>query len=283
MSSTSTNKKVFATSPKHPTTKITANTYIVTVGFEVNVNTAFVMKVYTQQSQAHYSQKPPTVTREMTQILDRPAGGDYGHAFFYVTINNVVEAFFSFGPEKYGKDGWFNKGSASDENSVPNKWNRGALVKDGFATTRYGTANYPITEKVTCYRMIINQAQAQAIIQETNRIRGQIISGKQEYTAWINDTCAETAYDILKKYITNLPDGTGRISSHNFINLKAINPYMWNFNFSKSTFAKSKVIYPNRANKDGLGILEDAGYKLINQWFLRPGDKDPLVSEGYIK
>ncbi|MEQ1137017.1 hypothetical protein [Acinetobacter seifertii] len=66
-----------------PTTSVVLNKYIVTIGFEVNYPDAFVERDNGWVSKSN----------ERTQLLDI----DYGHAFFYVTKNDIVEVFFSFG------------------------------------------------------------------------------------------------------------------------------------------------------------------------------------------
>lgn len=88
--------------------------YVVTVGFETNVDSAFVYKIHDRGRDRF--------TRDLTQILDE----DYGHAFFiceYATLNNVVQAFFSFGP-----------------NGLPKK-------DKFYSAQRQGTADYLIKEK----------------------------------------------------------------------------------------------------------------------------------------
>ncbi|CAP02963.1 hypothetical protein ABSDF_p20021 (plasmid) [Acinetobacter baumannii SDF] len=252
------------TDKNEPLTTVILNEYVVVVGFEVNHPNAFVI-----QDNGWF-----TKSNERTQLLDI----DYGHAFFYVTKNDVVEVFFSFGPYGAGKDGWFNKGNSRS----PNGWNTGAVVKNGYASSRPGTPDYPITEKATLYRMLVSEKMAKKIIDETNTIRSEIISGDQKYTAWVNDTCAETAYDILVNYISNLPMGTGAVKQSGAPVLKVINPYMWHYNFTKSKFAKPEIIYPTVGKTSGKAVLSSNGINLNNSWTLKPKDIDPIVTEGYI-
>ena len=244
------------TSSTHPTTTLTAASYTITVGFEVNVPNALVEKKYSIFSKE----------KKLTQILDI----DYGHAYFYVSKNDVVEAFFSFGPSQLGKVGWFNQGR-----TYPIA-NTGAVVKGGYANSRQGTPDYPIGEKSHLYRMTVKSETGKKIVDETNKIRQEIISGDQKYTAWVNDTCAETAYDILEKFISNLPEGSGHVQQSSITpSFTVINPYMWHHNFKKSKFSKPEIVYPREGFKDG-------GRLLRTVWTLKPQDKDPLVAEGYL-
>lgn len=250
---------------KKPITTIILNEYIVTVGFEVNYSDAFILQ----------DNGWITKSNERTQILDV----DYGHAFFYVTKNNIVQVFFSFGPSGSGKVGWFNRGGRISRNA----WNTGAVVKDGYASSRPGIPDYPISEKVVLYRMLVTEKIAKKIIDETNEVRTKIINGDQKYTAWLNDTCAETAYDILGKYISNLPKGSGAVKQQGAPVLKVINPYMWHYNFTQSKFAKNEIIYPSSDKKSGKAILASNGFLLEKTWALSPKEEDPLVIEGYTK
>ncbi|WP_445116370.1 hypothetical protein [Acinetobacter sp. WZC-1] len=248
-----------------PTVTVTLNEYAIVVGFEVNYPNAFVIQ----------DNGWITKSNERTQLLDI----DYGHAFFYVTKNDIVEVFFSFGPKGAGKDGWFNQGNSQS----PNGWNTGAVVKNGYASSRPGTPDYGISEKTTLYRMLVSEKIAKKIIEETNKVRTEIVSGDQKYTAWVNDTCAETAYDILVNYISNLPKGVGAVKQSGAPVLKVINPYMWHYNFTQSKFAKPEIIYPSLAKTSGKAVLSSDGLHLNNSWILNPKEKDPIVAEGYIK
>lgn len=261
-----TNYKKFQkvnTGKDKPTTTVVLNQYVVIVGFEVNYPNAFVVR----------DNGWVTKSNERTQMLDI----DYGHAFFYVTKNDVVEVFFSFGPLGAGKSGWFNQGNSQ----APNKWNTAAPVKNGYASSRPGTPDYGIGETATLYRVLVNEDSAKKIIAETNKIRQEIINGDQKYTAWANDTCAETARDILTNYISNLPNGSGAVKQAGAPILNVINPYMWHYNFTKSKFAKPEIIYPIAGKTSGKGVISE-GFHLVDGWSLKPKDKDPLVDEGYI-
>lgn len=151
---------------------------------------------------------------------------DYGHAFFYVVDDRKgkVVKFFSFGPNGIGKVGWFNCGSPT-----------AAPIKDGYADSRPGTPDYPITETTKLFRILLTQSQFSNLIIETDKERNKILSGKQKYTAWINDTCAETAMHVLTSSGVGPPLGTG------WINMPpawvyAVSPYKWHYNFVMSRY-----------------------------------------------
>lgn len=173
---------------------VVENTYGVTIGFEVNKPHAFIDDI---------------------QNLDI----DYGHAFFYLTENDKVTNFFSFGPDGPGVEG---------------------KITDEYSGERPGTAEYKISEAVKLFRLKLSKGQAESIHIETEKVKGEIKSGKQKYTAYLNDTCAETARDILKKTIRKIPDGSGEVimggkSSY----FSVVNPYMWHRNFKFKYFEYS--------------------------------------------
>ncbi|MDR3479372.1 MAG: hypothetical protein P4L91_01510 [Burkholderiaceae bacterium] len=174
------------------------------------------------------------------QNLDK----DYGHAFFYLTKNYEVLEFFSFGPSGLGQQGKF---------------------VSPYQNERPGTPDYPVSEAIKLFRLKLTQAQAQSLLKDTEKIRGEIISGKRKYTAYLNDTCAETARDIIKKTIPNIPDGSGQVkfAGHNSI-ISVVNPYMWHKNFK----AKYKEISRYSLGYDAKQILPK-------------GSGDPVASEPF--
>lgn len=164
-----------------------------------------------------------------------PGDGDYGHAFFYLTKNGVVTCFFSFGPGGGGEAKRigvpFTDIQSPDLNPIPM-----------HARARPGDASYPISEPVTAFRLKLTQAQEESIHKEAERIRKQIKSGEQKYTAWVNDTCAETARDIIKKTIPNIPEGSGQVRVDGALSrVKLVNPYMWHKNMSMKYKAVKKI------------------------------------------
>lgn len=192
--------------------EVVVDEYYVVVGFEVNEPAAF---------------------KDETQDL----AIDYGHAFFYVVKNSVVSKVFSFGPKAAGKVGWFGQGSLD----APNSYNTGAILKDGFKNARPGTPDYAIPNEVKLFRLRLTMKQGIALERETDRIRGRITSGKQKYTAYMNDTCAETARDILVAADINTPSGSGAVKHSGVVNVPiayAVNPYAWHQSFVKAGHAE---------------------------------------------
>jgi hypothetical protein len=190
--------------------EVKVDDYYVVVGFEVNNSDAF---------------------KDQTHDL----AADYGHAFFYVVKNQVVASIFSFGPGEFGKDGWFGKGNSS----TPNMYNVGAVIKNRYNNSRLGKSNYGVTEVVNGYKVPLTLTQGVLLIAENEKMRTKVALGKERYTAYLNDTCAETARDLLKSAGIDTPSGKGKVKHSGFVDLvvaSATNPYMWQYNFSKTAF-----------------------------------------------
>lgn len=208
--------------------------YYVVVGFEVNHMDAFVNETH-------------------------DLGIDYGHAFFYLVKNNRVTHVLSFGPTEAGKVGWLDKGR---DNSA---YRIGAFIKDGYKNARKGTPDYGITEQIKAFKMSITIGQAKKLEVETASIREKIMSGKVKYTAYLNDTCAETARDVLGSAGIETPSGSGAVKHSGLINSPvayAVNPYMWHSNFKKA--GKKETSY------------EPPGIDLGQKWLPLIGKGDPI-------
>jgi hypothetical protein len=214
--------------------EVKVDDYYVVVGFEVNKPAAFVNDVH-------------------------DLAIDYGHAFFYIVKNLLVVKVFSFGPSGAGKVGWFGQGSNED----PNWANAGAVLKDGYQNARPGTPDYGITELVTAFKIKIDHATGLNAVKKTEEMRQKIITGKLKYAAYLNDTCADTARDVLQSAGVKTPEGAGFVKHSGMgvatgtdvdvpvlgkkkIGFSHVNPYMWHKNF------KAAGTYPSKA-----GYLDD--------------------------
>ena len=158
---------------------------------------------------------------------------DYGHAFYYLVKNLKIVQSFSFGPHGLGKVGWLDKGRSKGKQI----YTVGAIKKDGVKNSRPGTADYEITEKVKSFKIPITRKQAEALIQNTVKARAEIYSGKLTYSAIVNDTCAETAKEILEDSNIDTPSGFGWIKHSNITDIPiayAVNPYKWHRDFKTS-------------------------------------------------
>lgn len=141
-----------------------------------------------------------------------PGVGDPGHTLYYIVKNGVIQAVYSLGP------------------------------KSALQAAR-GQATADCTMKTMAYAFKFNISKDKAIklINETNEKRKLIAEGKIIYNAFVNDTCASTALDILRPYIPSLPQGRGKVGIDGiFIN--AVTPY-WLFEDFKKAGTPYKV-YP---------------------------------------
>lgn len=204
--------------------EVKVDEYYVVVGFEVNYPKAFVKGVVVNGKYI-----PDFIMDGDVTALIHDLGVDYGHAFFYVVKNKIITKVFSFGPTGAGKVGWFGAGAGDTEPS--NKYNRGAILKDGYKNSRPGTPDYNIKEEINAFKIPLTLKQGIALESATDEKRTKITSGKQKYTAYANDTCAEEARDVLSSAGIDTPSGSGWVKHSGVVSFPlvyAVNPYMWN-------------------------------------------------------
>lgn len=214
--------------------RIKRKKYILTVGFEVNHPGAFVDGV-------------------------QDLSVDYGHAFFYITRNNEVEVFFSFGP----------KGLAA-----PGK------ITDEYSGPRPGDTNYRITEITRLFRLRISEEMAVKVKTVADIFTDKVNAGTEHYYAFMNDTCAETARDILSEGGISTPSGSGPIKGVGSDGITTmgsfVNPYKWHFDFSKKYGTVGILCY----GTGGVGGVDSDLITLSNSWVLSPGENDVLLLTG---
>lgn len=206
--------------------------YYVIVGFETNYPSAFL---------------------DETQDL----AIDYGHAFFYAVRNNIVQFSFSFGPSGFGKVGWFDSGERL--RGSPNKYDSGAVVKNGMQNSRPGTSDYPITEPIKAFKITLTKKQAEALEKETSAVREKITSGKQKYTAYMNDTCAETAREILSDSGIKTPGAAGKVKHSGMLSFPiayADTPYKWHHSFKEAGYKELKFKPPTKIWNPEIGKID---------------------------
>lgn len=220
--------------------------YILTVGFETNYPDAFY-----------------------NNTLNLSV--DFGHVFFYVTRRealssfDIVDTFFSFGPAGYGENG-----------KIINEYN----------SKRPGDTAFLIKEVSQMFRLRISKEQGEKIKAKTSQFTYAVDTQQIFYNASTNDTCAETARDILSSCGVPTPDGhSAVIGTGNLLadiityNLAMVNPYMWFKNFC--ALYGSPIFYygdssPVKAQNGERG--NEDGYKIdISKfWLLVPNQFDPL-------
>lgn len=209
--------------------------YILTVGFEVNF--------------------PETAYINGVQDLSV----DYGHAFFYITKDNKVTVFFSFGPIGF---------------ATPGK------ITDAHTGPRLGTTSYPITEISTLYRFTISEKQADDVKKAADAFTQKVNSGKELYNGSMNDTCAETARDMLKEGGVSTPNGSGPIKGLGIdwitTHVNFVNPYKWNEGFSNK-YGKTGIEYYGEKGFKNLSLKKGKNVGLKDKWILRPNDDDPIL------
>lgn len=212
-----------------------------------------------------------TAFRNNTQNLNI----DYGHAFFFTVKNRKIITAYSFGPA----------GAAT-----PTKQELAAGI-DEFSGKRPATINYPITEVSRLYKFKINKVQLISIKKHADRFRKKVVSGEEKYTAYMNDTCAEAAKDVLDDANINTPTGKGYVTTPsetaNFLfdpayikgwkvpttGVMFVNPYSWYDQF------KTKYGQPFLYKHEGLKVGQNI--YLSSEWILIEGTTAPNVINKY--
>lgn len=259
--------KKFNTEEGKPSSDVIADKFHLLIGFEINnVESAFVKKKVGLLKQK----------TDFVQILsgynesNEPIG-DYGHAFFYTTQNEIVEDFFSFGPAGDGNQ------KTKIDNSERNK-----IYSDGYSNSRPSTSSYKISEVSRIFRFEINSSDFKEIGILIDKVLKKIEKGKP-YRALTNDTCAEEAEDILNNVIKYFPDGKGYVENDGIIfPFKVVNPYMWAKQFYDNyPIAYVYPEYPNKGKGKEIFDLDGDEPYSVEPWLLFKGQKDPLSERGY--
>lgn len=224
--------------------QVISNQYYLVVGFEVN----------------HIA----TAFRNNTQNLNI----DYGHAFFFTVQNGKILTVHSFGP---------------DGDATPTVAELKAGI-DEYSGKRPGRTDYPINQVSRLYKFKISKTQAINIKKHADQFRKKVNSGDEKYTAYMNDTCAEAAKDILDDANIDTPSGKGYVTTPSgatnflfeplYINgwkvpasgTMFVNPYSWHDQFKKKYGAAALYTY--------YGVRTGSIY-LEKEWQLKEGDNVP--------
>jgi hypothetical protein len=108
---------------------------------------------------------------------------DPGHAFLYTVRENKVTRFFSFGPRIHGE------------------------FLNATATPDYG-----MDYATRLFKVPVSAEQMSNVEATIDKYRQQVLDGSMLYRGITNDTCAETARQILTESGVSTPSGTGPVS-----------------------------------------------------------------------
>lgn len=181
---------------------------------------------------------------------------DYGHAFFYlVDEENKVTSFFSFGPAEQ-------------------------MTAKGQILGVKGTIDYGISEPSKLFSIDINVAQYAIIKAKVEAFRLETKIGSEKFVTALNNTCAESAMEILGTWYLGLglPDGRSPVKiPHHLISVGD------GLGVTQNGVTKVDVTNPYALYRDMVAAgysHYDIGYAL---GVLKPGQVDPLVTAGHIK
>lgn len=152
-----------------------------------------------------------------------------------MTKNGIVEFFFSFGPNGY---------------AVPTK------VTDEYSGERPGDTEYPISEVTQLFRQKITEQQALKVQKKADEFKSRVNAGLENYYVLMNDTCAETARDIIVSGGIPTPEGDSPVKGGGIDKVTTkfnfVNPYAWYYNHMLSVRLKN-LIYNLEGPKKSYG------------------------------
>lgn len=120
--------------------------------------------------------------------------GEYGHAFFYIVQDGYIAKVFSFGP------GGDHPQASHKAQNKGNPWGR------------LGTPYYPVPDNtVHLFRKPLTYKQADALMKNTERMILRVETGHEKWTVGSNDTCAETAKQLLDASEIDTPSAKGKV------------------------------------------------------------------------
>ena len=208
-------------SPENNRTIQISDEYYLIIGFEVNLLESLVIDGETYEK----------AFDKTTNTQDLTVEDGYGHNYFITIKNGIVDTFFSFGP---GVD--LNAGTPEEiEESTyatPSFLERQKGI-DEYSGKRPGNTEYSITEVSQIFKFKINKEQLNNIKLHANNFKAKVRSQEEKYTAYKNDTCAETAKNILDLANIPTPNGEGHVHTPSDIanklirNKKYVTPYSW--------------------------------------------------------
>jgi len=250
--------------------------YILTIGFEVNNK-----KAYTQQFTLPTPVELIVKDKDYFSHNNQNLSEDYGHAFIYVTKNDIVMSSFSFGPAK------------SPES-----------MKEAFGN-RPGDTLYLVSEVAKLFRFKISKEQADKVKENIVQFTQKVESQQIHYAPYKNDTCAASAKEILDQSNIDTPSGKSyasyeilggvieerdpdQNSKTSSVQAKSVNavrktqfstpvpivtPYEWYHELSQQYSSPEPISFKNT------GVESGSDYTLKDPWVATPGNVDKLLPQ----
>jgi len=212
---------------------------------------------------------------------------DYGHAFIYVTKNDIVMSSFSFGPAK------------SPES-----------MTEAFGN-RPGNTLYKIGEVTKLFRFKISKEQAEKVRENIAQFTQKVASQQIHYAPYKNDTCAASAKEILDQSNIETPSGksyasyevlegvieerdTDQNSKIGRMQAKSVNavrktqfltpipivtPYEWYHELLQQYSSPEPIIFENTGLSSDTSDQDWTPYTLEKRWVAIVGKHDPLSAQ----
>ncbi|MBN6078308.1 hypothetical protein HYE59_12460 [Aggregatibacter actinomycetemcomitans] len=204
--------------------------YHIIIGFEVNKST-LTNPDYDEKKQA-YEISDYDEELNMTTPIHHTLS-DPGHTFMYLAKNDMATIFLSLGPlvndqlrlqeyrEKHGMPSQQDIYGIIGENPAA----RFGYEMGGQLGRMHGrgTPDYHIPERTFLFRILISENYYNQLYTRVEKVRSDVLSGKENYSIFDNNTCAKAVrYDAIGDVLPGLPWGRSATVLHQ---IRAINPY----------------------------------------------------------
>lgn len=257
-------------SPENNKTIQISDEYYLIIGFEVNLLESIVIDGDTYEK----------AFEKATNTQDLTVEDGYGHNYFITIKNGIVDTFFSFGPGVDPNAGTLEEIEESTY-ATPSFIERQKGI-DRFSGERPGDTEYSITEVSQIFKFKINKEQLNNIQLHANNFKAKVISQEEKYTAYKNDTCAETAKDILDLANIPTPNGEGHVHTSSDLankligNKTYVTPYSWHDQL-ETLYGSHNVLINGKLlvyeNKDGIELEHPYKLDYGSYWSLQPNEK----------
>ncbi|MBN6073986.1 hypothetical protein HYE60_01710 [Aggregatibacter actinomycetemcomitans] len=202
------------------------------IGFEVNKST-LTNPDYDEKKQAYeISDFGYDEELNMTMPIHHTLS-DPGHTFMYLAKNDMATIFLSLGPlvnDQLRLQEYREKQGMPSQQEIHDMIGGNPAAQFGYELGGQlgrmhgrGTPDYHIPERTFLFRILISENYYNRLYTRVEKVRADVLSGKENYSIFDNNTCAKAVrYDAIGDVLPGLPWGRSAAVLHQ---IQAINPY----------------------------------------------------------
>ncbi|MBN6077703.1 hypothetical protein HYE59_09205 [Aggregatibacter actinomycetemcomitans] len=158
---------------------------------------------------------------------------DPGHTFMYLAKNDMATIFLSLGPlvnDQLRLQEYREKQGMPSQQEIHDMIGGNPAAQFGYELggqlgRMHGrdTPDYRITERTFLFRILISETYYNRLYARVEKVRSEVLSGKENYSIFDNNTCAKAVrFDAIGDVLPGLPWGRSAAVLHQ---IQAINPY----------------------------------------------------------